>query len=305
MVSIEGDTVLDLGTTSLRAGHALEGTAVGRDGITPRAAMVRGMERLVSLDATGSFRLTNLPAGNLALVLAGDVLGSTVTVRYPVQLQGEGTTEAVGTLPISNIDDGLIAHWSLDPDNGTGIVIDETGNGFTGTVDGATYVDGRIDDGLLFDASADIATVDTTFMPPLAGTLTLWVRPTGVVSSSTYRVFASSTSAFEVSIRNGRVSNELCALNTDYLHDTTALTPDTWYHVACTWNAGDGTSRIYIDGSLSSEGVTADDYPGEVQVAFGKSPLHGSPYIGILDEVRLYGRELGGAEVATLARGLY
>jgi hypothetical protein len=76
------------------------------------------------------------------------------------------------------------------------------------------------------------------------------------------------------------------------------LALNTWTHIAGTYDGS--TLRIYINGVLSaSVARTGPIDPSTYALTIGADTMHGSYYSGLIDEVRIYNRALGGTEVQT------
>jgi hypothetical protein len=91
-----------------------------------------------------------------------------------------------------------------------------------------------------------------------------------------------------------------------YLDSTTVLRPNTWTHVASTYDGSRLT--IWVNGKRAGRlGVTGRTCVNDEPLAIGakNAPAKGlleAFYDGRLDDVRIYNRALSAAEVATLAR---
>jgi hypothetical protein len=189
---------------------------------------------------------------------------------------------------------GLVHHWTLDAD-GTDSV-----GGLHGTVKGAVVVPGKIGNGLLFDGQND--SVDFTgFVPPLQGTIALWMNAASVGPRGR---FLGSVDQFEAYIQDGGCSP------TSFFPQAVRRTispavPYSWkipgYHVALTYNGLSNLQQIYINGQLDAEGMTADDLWGGGDFAFGhRAGQSKNFYNGILDDVRYYDKVLTAEEVRQL-----
>ena len=89
---------------------------------------------------------------------------------------------------------------------------------------------------------------------------------------------------------------------THTLIGTQTLNPNTWYHIAATY---DGSKmRLYIDGvekgSLTKTGNIASSSPS---IRIGDNPIQVKHFDGIIDEVNLYRTALTPAEITTLKDG--
>lgn len=80
------------------------------------------------------------------------------------------------------------------------------------------------------------------------------------------------------------------------------LARDTWYHVVGTFDAADGTARVFVNGeegtSQTIGGVLRDagGDDGLWYIGRTRSPNSGFHWEGLLDEVAIYNRPLSGAE---------
>jgi len=84
-----------------------------------------------------------------------------------------------------------------------------------------------------------------------------------------------------------------------------------WHHVACTWGNEDGNVKLYIDGDLIDEiayAYTDEQYPLTNMyigaMADWVAGAGGRPYIGLLDEFKIYGNALTAKDIELLALSL-
>lgn len=78
-----------------------------------------------------------------------------------------------------------------------------------------------------------------------------------------------------------------------------------WVHIAGTWSASSGLARIYLNGE--TQGATsaplAPTYPvGDLLIGSDFNAVPVLPFVGAIDDLRLYNRELSPADIAELAR---
>jgi hypothetical protein len=197
--------------------------------------------------------------------------------------------------------EGLVRWWRAE-----GNFLDHKGsNNATGT-GGAGFATGRVNQAFDLNGSTAFAQVAAPVGLPLGNsprTIMLWCK--------TPRNLATSTESALVqygSDANGRMCGLITSgnapgklyffgYNRDLASDTT-LSPDTWHHVAVTY---DGTTvRLFIDGqpdgsaarpldtALNAEGLTIGSRPGSAK------------WLGQLDEVMLFNRALEPAEIAAI-----
>ncbi len=83
----------------------------------------------------------------------------------------------------------------------------------------------------------------------------------------------------------------------DYRH-MSKWRPGTWHHVAATWDAEAGNKALYLDGVLvkagSTEWMRRNEFAGQITLGSQQAP-------GSYDELMIWNRVLGAAEIAMLA----
>lgn len=297
---LSGSPRVDLDTVVLSQGAGIRGVVASADLVLLKGHVrVFGMERF-SLLQNNSFLLGSLPHGLLRLQIAGDNISY---VNYLVQTQAGDTVALPDTLFVADITSALAAYWPCDEGVDEKVVIDASGNGLNATLSGVAYTSGTIGGALQFPGKNQTAAAGAAFSPSDSGTVAFWFNADTIPTDKTIRLFSSDTTAFEISLWSGCVSNELFAKSTDFLKDSTVLKPRIWYHIACTWNYATHEAAIYRNGNLVAQGATANDFPGNVKISFGISPVHGSPFAGRLDDVRIYRCILDLTQVRVLAAG--
>ncbi|MBD3346469.1 MAG: hypothetical protein GF401_15555 [Chitinivibrionales bacterium] len=268
-------------------------------------AINSGHMRIYGLEGTVSFSSVNsvvhplFPHGDFAVNILGYTVSDTLSANTILNVQKNSGQ----VITMFDICENLVAHWPLDEIDGDSCA-DNSGNGYDGHREGTEPADGKINGSLKFKDNSDKITISKKMSPPQQGTLSFWINIADTGQSQA-RIISSTASMFEISLRKGRISNELFAHETDYLLDTTILATNIWNHIACTWNMTSGLSEIYVNGIKSSEGIHADDDPGEVFLTLGQSELHGSPFRGLLDDIKIYGKVLNDKEIRALADGIF
>jgi hypothetical protein len=210
-------------------------------------------------------------------------------------------------------DDTLIAWYEMESLAGSSAT-DSTGHGHTGTCTSCPkLVAGHIGSGFQFDGTTRIDIGDGGAFDTAAFTVAAWVEYTDL----TYQSFECPVGkVLDTTIYN---SWELCydQGSQKWLYDTVGAMPyafaelepssgpaiGTWYHTAMVWDGSNKT--LYIDGSAaaSATNVVVTFAVGQL-VSFGADIDYGeqsSPFVGVMDDLRIYSRALGSAEVAALA----
>ncbi len=209
----------------------------------------------------------------------------------------------------SGLSSGLVGHWRLDEGAPSLATRDATGGGFTGTLAGGMtgneWGAGQLGNALVFDnvlskrvdVPAGIALANSSF------TIAGWARRDG--SGTTDHLFGQGTGLASLGlhfgyintnkIRFGFFSNDL---------DTTPTYTDTgtWHHLVGTFNATSRMRRIWRDGTSVASGAASANYQGSGAFQLGAGgPSGNGEFHGALDDLRVYNRDLSGAEIAALA----
>ncbi len=204
-----------------------------------------------------------------------------------------------------------VAEYSFDEGEGE-TVEDLTGDGHTATIAGAEWTEhGRYGGAMEFDPGKE-AVVKIPDSPELdfseEFTLEAWVRPGSAyeelvpaISKAAGEGEESYGPAYGLYAAGAEYDHPMVAIRPvagpkNYVQAAQALAAHAWSHVAMVY---DGSSmHIYVDGEEVND--TPSEYPaitgGDLEIG-GVGPL-GEYFDGRIDEVRIYNRDLNGAEVA-------
>lgn len=240
-----------------------------------------------SVAATG-----NIASAEGELWLGSDHYGHYLNgVLDEVRIYNRALTDA----EIQGIYDGLVAYY---PFNGNSD--DESGNGNTGIVVGATQVAGKVGTGYLFNGSSDKIAVSSSPSVKLtsAATISFWINAndtiqTGIVSKR------GPVNEYLVYYEQGKVSVLFWGLSNIFLAANSNPVTGSWEMWTATYDGYE--IRIYRNGILDASAASSgniDSADGELLLG---SDLYGTHFNGVLDEVRIYNRALSAAEV----QGIY
>ncbi|MEM3728332.1 MAG: DUF2341 domain-containing protein [Candidatus Bathyarchaeia archaeon] len=221
---------------------------------------------------------------------------------------------------------GLAGLWHMDEGMGT-IASDSSGNSNNGVISGARWDtsdggqwDGRADvkfstgSALIFDGANDVVNCGrgTSLNIRSAIAIEAWIYPTGwgedpnngygrIVDKTTYMLFLNkgTVQPRQNNLVFGlRINNNMYYGNTP----TNSITLNTWHHIVAVYD----TRRIMIYINGVSQTITyyrnqqpsglIDDSSG-YNLLIGDSPNSDRCFQGKIDEVRIYGRGVGAAEV--------
>jgi len=205
-----------------------------------------------------------------------------------------------------NLTSSLTACYALDG-NAT-----EPINNFTGTLSSVSPTLGHLgaaNTALYFSGnnSSYVQLPNNSMLKPNEISFSAWVKAS-VLYSNQAIVFTKNTqssffTAYTIAIFSG--SFVVCrqdANTTDLLYSTTAVTLNTWYHVAFSMDIS--TAKIYVNGVLEGSmnlGSTGFNYDPTRNVLLGGTNEPFNNYFnGSIDNVRFYNRILNNSEVSAL-----
>lgn len=193
----------------------------------------------------------------------------------------------------------LVSYWPLDEDSGS------TATDVAGTNDGATTGATVGVTGILgttaysFDGTDDF--VDLGNPHDLTGgyTISAWANFDDVTSN--HVVYAAGAGAYQTLFRSE-------SGNIVYFHNHSggggkitgsAISTGTWYHIAVTWDGS--TFQTYLNATPDGSGAFSDLQNASTQHKLGERvSTSGEHMSGDIDDARVYGRALTGAEIQTL-----
>jgi hypothetical protein len=207
-------------------------------------------------------------------------------------------------MPLQTPKSGPVASYSFDEDNEE-TAADASGNGHTATVEGATWTaNGRYGGAMEFEASKeDVLKIPASPQLDLdeGFTLEAWVRPSGGDNHSAPLIDKQKGSGHGYFLyEGGSVSDRpagAASEDQELVHADDPLPARTWSHVALVFTGG--RTYLYVDGELVDNGAAEPVVTEEGELEIGGSTDTSDYFDGRIDEVRVYGRGLSPAEVAT------
>jgi chitodextrinase len=199
---------------------------------------------------------------------------------------------------------GLVAAYSFDEASGL-TVTDLSGNINQGTMtNGPVRVAGRTGSAVSFDGLNDYVLVPHSSSLSLSPALTLsaWVRKSSLVGYDT--IFSKGTGGGAFNYYLDTYNGELLFgfVNGGYREFQTTgatLQPNTWYHLAATFDDAANTVRLYINGVQRAVFTTTISLLPNTQALYlGRSQASSGEYWhGLLDDLRIHSRALSQAEI--------
>ena len=202
----------------------------------------------------------------------------------------ETGSKLVLTPPRPDILSGLVANWKLDEGSGT-TATDSSGNNNTGTLtDGPTWTTGKIGSALNFDGVNDLVAFPGQTLATF--TYSAWINHG---DTATYQNILRTTdvSDFAIYLTNGDKINFFYAGSN---HTSNTVVPlNSWAHIAVVNNAGSVT--FYLNGVADG---TATGAPSFTYNGFGISNAGSFPFLGKMDDVRIYNRALSTSDIQAI-----
>lgn len=210
---------------------------------------------------------------------------------------------------------GLLAHFALDETGGTTVKNDLAPDRIA-TVQGKfSSVEGKVRGALEFDGSTFVAAGEIGVLEseqPFS--FAVWVYPTSMQASTVLSKIDESNAyrGYDLILEGGKVCSHFVHHWPDKAFKVMSRTPlsfQEWHHVVVTYDGSRKASgvKIYVDGqSQEFDATTNNTLEGSLAT---DKPFHigrrnaSAPFVGRIDDVRVYGTKLTPEEAALLARG--
>jgi hypothetical protein len=207
---------------------------------------------------------------------------------------------------------GPLVWYKFDTGSGN-TAVDSSGNGYDGTIIGAGWVNGKLGKALEFDG-VDYVTVPTASCSSLSKemSVSLWQYGNAAIQPQDDFAFdsadAEGNKLFSAHIpwSDGIVYWDAGNTVGSYDRISKAANPSDyegqWNHWVFTKNADTGVMKIYLNGKLWHSGIGKTRTIGTVSVfKIGARSTYGDyNYDGLIDDFRLYSRELTANEVSEI-----
>ena len=215
------------------------------------------------------------------------------------------------------VSDGMLLYYPFKTDGGQS-VSDASGHGYTGSVNGPSYVLGVVDGAYKFDGWDDFILTGNMGYQPI-GTISFWINADAV--ENWRNPFSTDYAGWDDCIRfeeDSKAEFVNGALGMGAGFYTTTMAPSRWYHIIYAWDAQNAYG--YLDGRLVFTAAHPDpnssvhpNIPGtaaywkeqsltfrNVCIGNGYSTEADRHWKGLVDEVRMYNRVVTAAEAKQL-----
>jgi hypothetical protein len=158
---------------------------------------------------------------------------------------------------------------------------------------------GRFGSALVFNGTSGLVNINDSPSLRLTTGMTLeaWVNPS-VVNSAWRDVIYKGNDNYYLEATSPNGGRPAAAGTIGKTYGTTALAPNTWTHLAVTYDGA--TIRLYVNaGQVSSLTSTATIPTSTNPLQIGGDSIYGQFFQGVIDEVRVYNRALSQTEIQT------
>lgn len=223
---------------------------------------------------------------------------------------------AVGAYPKVIQPSSMLCLWPYEEGGGSS-TIDRSGNGYTGTLTGCTWVAGKYGSGLRFNGTSDVINSTKTITQAFpALTLAAWVRLDSLSGGQQILCRTSGSNTYSTSggfglDYNAGVANQFGfhMNNGSDRRNGFGTTPvaSRWYHIVGTFDSVPGLVCTYVDGRRTTfqSGITTQlGTLSSAVVRVGRWDNSGFPFWlkGTVDECRIYNRALTASEIFQMYR---
>jgi hypothetical protein len=211
------------------------------------------------------------------------------------------------------ITQGLLAHYALNETTGVEVK-DASGKQTAGMVKGkATWAAGRVGGALSFDGDSSVELgTGIGFDRGDKFSYGAWVYPTSKDGMAVLSRMDEGASyrGWDLFLADGKPHVHLIHEyegNTVRVVAKNPIEVERWTHLFVTYDGSSKASgvKLYVDGRPVDVEVTHDKLSDTIKtdkpLVIGKRSPNGAPFKGMIDDVRIYNRELTAAEVAQLA----
>jgi chitodextrinase len=191
-----------------------------------------------------------------------------------------------------------VAAYGFNEGSGT-VVSDASGNGNNGTISGATWTtSGKYGSALTFNGTNARVTINNAPSLQLTTGMTLeaWVNLSTVNNVWRDVIYKGNDNYYLEGTSKHSSRPAMGGTFGNPLYGPTALTANTWAHLAATYDRA--TMRLYVNGvQVASRAQTGAIATSTNPLQIGGDSIYGQYFAGRIDEVRIYNRALSAAEI--------
>jgi hypothetical protein len=199
-----------------------------------------------------------------------------------------------------------IGYWPLDATSGT-VAVDATGDGYNGTVYGATWnPSGKVNGCLTFNGVNNYVQIPNPVSNDFS--IVFWVKTSQTIGTGQWYTGAGLVDGNYLGGANdfgtALVGNKLAfgVGNPDTtIFSTSPINDGNWHQCVATRVQSTGVISLYVDGALQAIGTgNTNTLNASSSATFGRIASGGGYLNGSLDEIEIFNRALGNNEVSAL-----
>jgi len=251
---------------------------------------------------------TNLSADAI-LPFSNDIDRQNRSVPWDIGAD-EALFAKINTSQNNQITNGLVGLWSFNgPDIDGNEAIDRSGQGNTGTIIGATVINGKVGQALSFNGVDDVVSVpdNPSLDENMNGvTMSAWIKWKGT-GDSYQRIIAKNDYVDYAMFVHPPDKNFGASIETELgltdFYATGVITPtNEWVHLVATWDNQSQYIKLYVNGVYQNGAErTGNSINGSANsLCIGAWPGRERTVNGLIDEVRVYNRALSVQEIQRL-----
>jgi len=212
--------------------------------------------------------------------------------------------------------DNLVGWWKFDEVSGA-VAADSSLNSFSGSLgSGVTFsvngTQGIIDQALSFNGSDDNDYVDlgSTVGSTPSLSVCFWAKASKVANMMPVSKIPNDASGIGWGLKYRSNGDIWWRVGSEGNNNSVAVTGastysiGTWHFVVCTFNNNTRIAKIYYDGTLRSQATAVTQNVNEssltTRIAKSAGATSSEEFGGVIDDVRLYDRELSSVEIAAI-----
>ena len=214
-----------------------------------------------------------------------------------------------GAVVRSDIENGLVAYWSFDENEGSDLY--DLIGGYNGSISNAQWTPGISGSALEFAEKSIVKNIPSSFDDSITSdfSLSVWIKSYGLTGQDQmiFDARAGSTRGFVFYLSSGRPRLQVHSSDGKTMCDSTAiLANDTWIHLTALFNHSTQSLQLYINGTLNQTIEYSTDYSESTYTAaignnrWAPSDGNWRHFNGTIDELRFYNRALSPNEIQYL-----
>ncbi|MCD5380896.1 LamG domain-containing protein, partial [Candidatus Gracilibacteria bacterium] len=200
-------------------------------------------------------------------------------------------------------ENGLTAYWSFNEGSGN-TALDNYGSHDGVLYNSPTWTTGIASNALSFNDNDYIQPASNNGLSTESYSLSLWAKLDSTSCTDSWKTMFEQnrweTGHIGMFIRPSNCKPHF--RNRGHTFDANIdISDGTWHHLVFTYEQGNKTAKIYIDGNLDATATNVSHSTGNNKTTrIGRNNDGGETFPGSLDEVRLYDRALNSSEVSQL-----